>query len=614
MTAPTFDLTPFLGRDEGQHFDRKSMFEGEEGKKRPRDRRKVRDQVAEQVAGFANAEGGVLILGIEDDHRVTGHQLPPDALAALLDVPRVRLHPPQPQGFVLQHDGRSLIVFDVPNCDVPVRVEGDGFPLRIGDKTMQVSESHIQKLKFRGLVESWESRPSHLRLADLDPALLERARRGAGLIALTDEEYLVKRKLADHRGRDLVLRQAAELLFAKNGPDHPNAGFRLFRVVGIERKLGAEHNVEERPRFEGNLPTVIEACFSAIEGILRRPARLVGHRFRTVSEYPEFSWKEAIVNAAAHRDYNVEGRTTEIWFFDDRLEVVSPGGLLPDVNLEELLALHRIHVSRNPRTVRVLVDLGIVRDQGEGIPRMFAEMEGFFLPAPVLDPQGHLFRVTLRNTATLTADDKYFVARLGDAELTDVEFRALLEAHRAGRLDNARLRAISGLDTLGASALLRRLRDRELLALHAAGPNSYYELGPKAQLPVDAQGLEADRPEAASNRPGFGPDRPELTADRPESEADRPELPPDLAAAVKALGTRPRQGPLRDVIASLCTWRPLKPAELGAILGIRADNLTKRHLTEMVAEGRLRRLFPDEPTHPNQAYAAPLANGEKGPT
>jgi hypothetical protein len=116
------------------------------------------------------------------------------------------------------------------------------------------------------------------------------------------------------------------------------------------------------------------------------------------------------------------------------------------------------------------------------------------------------------------------------------------------------------------------------------------------------------------NRPGFGPDRPELTADRPESEADRPELPPDLAAAVKALGARPRQGPLRDVIASLCTWRPLKPAELGAILGIRADNLTKRHLTEMVAEGRLRRLFPDEPTHPNQAYAAPPADDEKGPT
>jgi len=82
VTTPSFDLTPFLGRDEGQQFDRKSMFEGEAGKKRPRDRRSVREQVAQLVAGFANAEGGVLILGIEDDHSVTGHQLPPDALAA----------------------------------------------------------------------------------------------------------------------------------------------------------------------------------------------------------------------------------------------------------------------------------------------------------------------------------------------------------------------------------------------------------------------------------------------------------------------------------------------------------------------------------------------------
>lgn len=76
---------------------------------------------------------------------------------------------------------------------------------------------------------------------------------------------------------------------------------------------------------------------------------------------------------------------------------------------------------------------------------------------------------------------------------------------------------------------------------------------------LDARGLEP-------GRPGPEPDRPELTADRPESEADRPELPPDLAASV------------------------------------------------MVAEGRLRRLFPDEPSHPNQAYAAASDDDEKSPT
>ncbi len=49
------------------------MFEGPPGAKRPRKRGKVREQVAEYVAAYANADGGVLVLGIEDDGTVTGH-------------------------------------------------------------------------------------------------------------------------------------------------------------------------------------------------------------------------------------------------------------------------------------------------------------------------------------------------------------------------------------------------------------------------------------------------------------------------------------------------------------------------------------------------------------
>ena len=55
---------------------------------------------------------------------------------------------------------------------------------------------------------------------------------------------------------------------------------------------------------------------------------------------------------------------------------------------------------------RTLVDLGIMRDQGEGIPRMFAEMEGSFLPLPNIEARPREFIVTLRNTPTLTEADK----------------------------------------------------------------------------------------------------------------------------------------------------------------------------------------------------------------
>ena len=300
MTEPQFDITPFLDQDEGQHFDRKSLFEGASGTKQLRDRRAV---------------------------------------------------------------------------------------------------------QWQGMAESWESRPSDSKLDELDDQLLAKARQGAGLSALSDEEYLLRRKLADRRGREIVLRKAAELLFARLGPDHPNAGVRLFRVIGTERRTGPEHNVEERPRMEGNLPAVIEEASGVISSLLRRPSRLVGNQFREVPEYPDFAWREALLNAIAHRDYGVEGAGTEVWLFEDRMEVVSPGALAGNLTTDELLTLRRVHRSRNPRIVRVLVDLGFARDQGEGIPRMFTEMKDAFLPQPSIEATNRSVTVALRNTLTLNAGE-----------------------------------------------------------------------------------------------------------------------------------------------------------------------------------------------------------------
>jgi len=139
---------------------------------------------------------------------------------------------------VVAVEGQYLVVFDVPSADGPVQVTGDGFPLRIGDQTIEATESQIRALKFQGLVESFESRPSSLALTDLNRDLLAKARQGAGLMALSDAEYLLKRKLADRRGSGLVLRQAAELLFAQQGPEHPNAS-TLVRVISARGRRGS---------------------------------------------------------------------------------------------------------------------------------------------------------------------------------------------------------------------------------------------------------------------------------------------------------------------------------------------------------------------------------------
>ena len=63
-----------------------------------------------------------------------------------------------------------------------------------------------------------------------------------------------------------------------------------------------------------------------------------------------------------------------------------------------------------------------VRDQGEGIPRMFAEMVDAFLPQPDIEASPRGVSVTLRNTPTLTSADREFVARLGSTDVSDEEF------------------------------------------------------------------------------------------------------------------------------------------------------------------------------------------------
>ena len=298
---------------------------------------------------------------------------------------------------------------------------------------------------------------------------------------------------------------------------------------------------------------------------------------------------------------------------DRSREGIGHGEIRPD--LEEVLRLERVHRSRNPRIVRVLVDLGYAKDQGEGIPRMFAEMEDAFLPRPGVKVTESQVVVTLRNTSTLTDSDRSFVAGLVDTELSRHEFRALLMAHRHEQVDNARLRAATGLDTLGASQLLRGLRDRELLTLHSHGVASYYTLSPALCEPIGQR--------SRADRGGFGSDQGTLEeriddtsgriegslgADRGEFGSDRGELPTDVWSMINRLGSRPRKERLRAAIEAICAARTWTTSgEIARFLRFSQRNLSSRHLAPMVEAGQLARRYPDSPNHPAQAYRATTA-------
>ena len=487
------DLSRLLTQPEGQYFERKSLWHGPPGHRTPRDRREVRDQIAECVAAFANADGGTLVLGVEDDGTPTGHGYPDAAVEAMLQTPARRLNPPQAAGKRVSWQGHELLVFEVDAAERAVMVHGDGFPRRVHDEVIQESEGVINAIKARGRSESIELDPAPgVGIDALDADLLARAQQGAGLSDISPADYLVERRLADYRGDTLVLRTGALLLFA-NSPrhiDHPNAGVRVFRVQGTERLTGARHNVHELPRIEGALPRVIERACETISGLIRKSAKLHDLFFREMPEYPTFAWQEALVNAVAHRDYRAHGRSVEVWLYEDRMEVTSPGALLPEVDVERLKQREPVHYSRNPRMTRVLAELALMREQGEGIPRIFEEMERSWLRLPELHAREHTFTIVLRNQPILQTPDPEWV-RFVEGLPISTRQRRILAAFLQGSFANSDYQTLNEVDRDQAYRELKELVDLGLLEARGRGRGARYTV----QREALARGREPLTPE-----------------------------------------------------------------------------------------------------------------------
>ena len=105
------EIRELLERDEGQFLERKSLWDQGPGGPRTLDRRTVRDAIAECVAAFANADGGDLVLGAEDDGEPTGHGYPAEAVDEFFLAPERRLRPPvNVRTHRAEVDGKELLL------------------------------------------------------------------------------------------------------------------------------------------------------------------------------------------------------------------------------------------------------------------------------------------------------------------------------------------------------------------------------------------------------------------------------------------------------------------------------------------------------------------------
>jgi ATP-dependent DNA helicase RecG len=234
-----------------------------------------------------------------------------------------------------QLEKMRILIFDVDwSADVHQLTDGR-YKLRVGDRNMPFPAQDIAALK-----ESRRRRATEIQIvpdATLNDVDLDLVRR----LALDDGErrspaqVLERYRLVESRDRRLAVSLAALVLFGKDpGRWHPRCGIDFVRYAGTDRQVGAAFNVTRRDRIEGPLFELPRLAFTTIRSQVRERQPLVDLFFEEQLEYPTFAWQEALVNAIAHRDYRFDGLGIEVWMFDDRLEVRSPGELVEPVTLE----------------------------------------------------------------------------------------------------------------------------------------------------------------------------------------------------------------------------------------------------------------------------------------
>lgn len=429
-----------LSLREDQWFDRKSARVGAR-------------ELGNAEVGFANAEGGVLVVGLSDG-RVEGVDARRDRLnawhQAALDftVPPVRARCDLLPCLNFEGDPDHLLIIEVDTSETVHANSQDDVYLRVGDENRRLNFRQRQELIYDKGQATFDSTPVADATADeLDEPLLTSY---AEAVDHPDPfRLLVARGLSTPDGRIAV---AGVLLFGRQPQArYPEAIVRVLRYRGSERGAGSRQQLLDDVRCEGPIPSLLQDARDTVyDRVPTRQALGADGRFQPIGLIPEDAWLEGLVNAVVHRYYSLMGDHVRVEIFDDRVEIESPGRFPGLVDPSDPLTVTRF--ARNPRIARVCADLRFGQELGEGIRRMFEEMR----LAGLTDPEYRQTAGSVRLTLSSAPVDRHLEARLpqGSRNL----LRAIREAGRASTGD------LAGVLRMSRPVVVRRLR-----ALEAAG-------------------------------------------------------------------------------------------------------------------------------------------------
>ena len=585
--------------------------------------------IMETVCAYCNEPGmggGCIVLGVarsEDqlfpDYEVVGlndpDKIQTDLASQCADRFNIAI---RPRIWKASSGGKNVIIAEIPEAQTtekPVFFKNRGLPKgafrRIGSSDQTCTEDDISVLYQGRGHKAYEDAVLEDMSIELDfseEALQsyrqrrERINPAAPEIAWSREELLfalgaaIRQKDGSYSpaicgllcfGKDSALRRLA-----------PMVRVDYIRVPGrtwIENPDTRFETMELRGPLLTLIPRVIAAIlddlprgFSLEDGVYRKDIPLV----------PDAVIREAVVNALMHRNYRTK-QPVQIIRYSNRLEIRNPGcSLKSDDQLGEAGS-----VNRNEKIAAILHECNLAETKGSGIRVMQELMERANLSSPYFESSrdADSFVLTLLTHHFMDSSDIAWLEQFKHHQLSSEEAKALVFLKEFGAISNAAYRDINKVDTLHASAALRRLRNGGILVQKGKGTATYYQGGPEYIFSLDAPSCFPESDALSPNLEGLSPNYQSLPPKLATESPKLLDLPANLTTMIRELGARAKPEISKSTIVALCGYKAFSKKELSAVLN-RSEVTIGDLLGELLDEGRLVLQYPETPNHPQQRY------------
>lgn len=423
--------------------------------------------IQESIVAFSNADGGVILIGVEDDGSIHGRQLDAGSADAIHQI----LHDVHNPGRYFLHQvdigGKPVIALGIAKRQEGFAQQSNGIVrIRKGTRDEALFGPDLQHLVNERSATRYELTATQLAFDDADQERLTEFREAFGWSETHLGERLAEMGYVSE-GRLTVA--GALYLAAEPGKVLGKSHIELLRYRDDESV-----DYDLRLELEGPLPGQLEGAVDRILEELGTELVVLGVRRYELRRIPPVVLREAIANAMAHRSYELDRTAVRIELRPSAVTIVSPGGLPEPVTVENI---RETSAPRNLAVIRALRRYGLAEDAGRGIDVMEDTMLAEMLEPPVIEDRDHSVTVRLPVRSAVAPDERAWVRELERrGTLRGQDRLVLVHAARGEVLTNSKVREIVQVDDASARETLHRLRDSGFLVQRGERGGATYRL------------------------------------------------------------------------------------------------------------------------------------------